>query len=536
MELNARMICILQEVVEAQGAVTVEQICSRNDISKRTFYYDIKNVNAWLREKELPEILLKSGTCTIDHSVGEALGDVIRGSDTEYFMSVDERKIMMVLYIGLAEERIRIQTFCDLFDISKNTVLSDMKSIRTELGQRNVELKFDAELGYFFRGNESAIRNYLYSQFKKVRSLKTSQYIRRFLNEQLATMGREEDYWEALRECLVIYEEVAHTSIVENDTDGSVFILALAHLRHGHGHPFRFTVTETERIRETRAYQGAEILFRKIAEYVDLHAGEEEIYYVALCFLAMQNFDPVATEEQDPEMVRFTDRFLAAMEQSGKVEFKEREMLVGRLVNHITPMLYRINYGVQLDNPIADTVKKDYAAAFALARKGLLATDAKIAKKITEDELAYLAIYIADGIKSGTHISNAAPGKILVVCAEGVATALLIRDQLAELLHVHYEYDLASVKNIAAVPAEEYLLMVTAVKCDLPPEKTVRVNLFLTEDNKRSILEILNGETIHARLKPRELMSIVRRYVGDRPQQLAEINLELLNYINAHRA
>ena len=51
MELNARMICILQEVIEAQDSVTVDQICGRNDISKRTFYYDIKNVNAWLREK-----------------------------------------------------------------------------------------------------------------------------------------------------------------------------------------------------------------------------------------------------------------------------------------------------------------------------------------------------------------------------------------------------------------------------------------------------------------------------------------------------
>ena len=65
MELNARMICILQEVVEAQDSVTVEQICGRNDISKRTFYYDIKNVNAWLREKKLPEIILKSGSCSI---------------------------------------------------------------------------------------------------------------------------------------------------------------------------------------------------------------------------------------------------------------------------------------------------------------------------------------------------------------------------------------------------------------------------------------------------------------------------------------
>ena len=145
MELNARMICILQEVIEAQDTVTVDQICSRNDISKRTFYYDIKNVNAWLREKQLPEIVLRSGSCTIDASVGDALTDIIRRSDTEYFMSVDERKIMMAMYIGLAGRRVRIHDFCELFDISKNTVLSDMKSIRKELSERHIALRFDTD-------------------------------------------------------------------------------------------------------------------------------------------------------------------------------------------------------------------------------------------------------------------------------------------------------------------------------------------------------------------------------------------------------
>ena len=171
MELNARMICILQEVIEAQDTVTVDQICSRNDISKRTFYYDIKNVNAWLREKQLPEIVLRSGSCTIDASVGDALTDIIRRSDTEYFMSVDERKIMMAMYIGLAGRRVRIHDFCELFDISKNTVLSDMKSIRKELSERHIGLRFETDRGYYFQGNEYAVRNYLYGQFKKVRDM-----------------------------------------------------------------------------------------------------------------------------------------------------------------------------------------------------------------------------------------------------------------------------------------------------------------------------------------------------------------------------
>lgn len=536
MELNARMICILQEVVEAQESVTVEQICGRNDISKRTFYYDIKNVNAWLREKQLPEIVLKSGTCTIDPSVGDALGDIISRADTEYFMSVDERKIMMSLYIGLSKDRVRIHDFCELFDISKNTVLSDMKSIRKELSERHIGLRFETDRGYYFHGNEYAIRNFLYGQFKKVRSIKTGQYIRRFLDEQLAGItGRDTRHWEALKECLVIYEESARTSIVENDTDGGTFILAISYLRHAHGHLFRVNTSRTQQIRSTRAYNGASSLFSKIQEYVGLPSSEQEICYVALCFLAMQNFDPVAEEGQDPEMTAFTERFLKNIEDTGLVDFADRATLKGRLVNHIAPMIYRITYGVQLDNPIAESVKRDYSMAFELARKGFVATDAKLSAKITEDELSYLAIYIADGIKSDVSQGNGA-GRILVVCPEGVATALLIRDQLATLLDSHYTYDLTSVKNIAALDLSDYLLIVTAAKCDLPPEKTVRVGLFLNDENKRSILERLDQEKIQTRIRTRDIMAIIRRHCGNRPQQMTDLNIELLNYFNAHRS
>ena len=536
MELNARMICILQEVVEAQDTVTVDQICSRNDISKRTFYYDIKNVNAWLREKGLPEIVLRSGSCTIDTSVGDALTEIIRQNDTEYFMSVDERKIMMAMYIGLSARRVRIHDFCELFDISKNTVLSDMKNIRRELAERHIGLKFETDRGYYFQGNEYAIRNYLYGQFKKVRSIKTGQYIRRFLNEQLAGLGgQQSDYWEAFKECLVIYEDTANTSIIENDTNGGTFILTVSYLRHAHGHLFRVNTSRTQQIRSTRAYNGAVNLTDKIGEYVGLTCSEQEICYIALCFLAMQNFDPVATEGQDPEMVDFTERFLTGIEQTGLAEFRDRETLKGRLVNHIAPMIYRITYGVQLDNPIADSVRRDYRTAFDLARRGIEATDSKIAAKITEDELSYLAIYIADGIKSGAR-QETGHGKILVVCPEGVATALLIRDQLENMLEPYYVYDLTSVKNITAMDLSQYLLIATAAKCDLPPDKTVRVSLFLTEDNKRSILEKLNQEKMRLKVRPREIMAIIRRCSGGNAQQMTDLNIELLNYFNAHRS
>ena len=48
-------------------------------------------------------------------------------------------------------------------------------------------------------------------------------------------------------------------------------------------------------------------------------------------------------------------------------------------------------------------------------------------------------------------------------------------------------------------------------------------------------LERLDQEKIGVRVRPREIMAIIRRHCGSRVQQMTDLNVELLNYLNAHR-
>ncbi len=533
MELNARMLCILQEVVEAEGPVTVEYICRRNAISRRTFYYDLKGVNAWLQSQKMGQIQLENGRCQVSRETAQVLEDIIRDNHVGYFMSVEERKIMMALYIGLAEEKMRIQQFCQLFDISKNTVLSDIRQIREEVATRQIQLESDGSRGYRFTGNEYAIRNYLYRQFKKSRSVRTSQYIRDFVNAQMGhNNGKapgEVDYWQCLRECLMIYEDKVHTSIVEADTEGCVFVLAVAYLRYVHHQDFHINLTKGQELAETNVYQGVVYLFEKLQEYISLQVSQEELYYVTLNFLAMQNFDLSQEGSCSPRMMAFTQQFLDNLQNTGRVVFRNPQELLARLANHMAPLLYRVEYGIQVENPLLDEVKTAYQEAFSLVRTGMEITSPYIAAKITEEELAYLAIYIADGVRPEKKEKTPSSNRILVVCAEGVATALLVRDQLENLFGSTYVYELSSIKNIQEKRLEDYVLVVSTIRSPLLEDRAVHVSMFVTEENKRMILDRLNKEQVHMKGTLQEIMDLIQKYTGPEAAYLPALNIDLLN-------
>ena len=51
----------------------------------------------------------------------------------DYIMSAHERMMIMLLWIGISKERITIEKLMELTEVSRNTVLNDLNSIRYQL-------------------------------------------------------------------------------------------------------------------------------------------------------------------------------------------------------------------------------------------------------------------------------------------------------------------------------------------------------------------------------------------------------------------
>jgi len=532
MELNGRMMYIMQDLAESEnGELSVGQLCETHGIKKRTFYYDIKKINSLLEENGIERIILDNGICIASNSCKKGISRIISDNSIRYYNSAEERKTIISVIVGLSGEKITASYFCDLFDISKNTLLSDLRIIKKELVERRVVLDYDRYGGYVFSGSEVTIRSFIISEFRKIKSHKTKDQIISLVNKYFADKLGERDYWLILKECLVIYEELQGTDIVDVDIESCVFTLAVSFARSLYGH--KYNVQNKDRmIRDTRAFESAKVMMRRIEECLGLKAYNAEIYYVVPRLLSRQIFRHMESGEEDPAIAEFTDSFMRNAEYIGNKSFRNRDSIRKKLIHHVGPMMYRLAYGISLENPIAVSIRSNYGDSLEIARKAVMVTDPKIGKAISEDELCYLAIYIASGTvqlksKNSKH-------RVLIICAEGVAAALMIQIQLEELLGECYLFEISSIKRVMDIKLENYLLVVTTLDNEYLENKAIRVKLLLSDDDKKRVFNALNQKTIMTCVSPNDLLEIIQKHYGSGIVSEMELNKELLNLLVTH--
>lgn len=533
MELNGRMLSILEEIVSSETLeIPAKRIRDMGNSKKRTFYYDFKKINNLLHDLGIEEIQLEKGICRISEEGKAQIAKVISEDNIEYYKSSSERRIISSIYIGLSSEKQTLPALEKYFDVSKNTILSDLRLIRKELAGYDIELVYDAYSGYRYIGEESAVRRYLLNQFRRIAADRTKREIRDLVNRELSLNEKRIDIWTAFRECLTIYEEVLGTDIADADIDACVFVMSVSYIRSGRG--FRYKVKRRySAVRDIPPFESGRIMMKRIEEYMGLKAYASETVYIVLFLLSTKNISINESGHDGLKAKEFTERYINCVEEEGHVKFHDKDNLKKRMANHIMPMMYRIEYNMQIENPHTESVKINYPEMFDLARKAFELTDPKLASEVSDDELSYLAIYIASG--TGKRNENSRKKKILIVCAEGVATALMIQSQLEDILGDYYEYEISSIRRAEYADFKDYLLVVTTLDADHLHDKALKVSVLLSNENEQNILELLSREEFRAEFPLNEMMKIIGGQAGISQEESKDINKELLKYLNAHR-
>lgn len=531
MELNSRTMSILQGMADSSGEMSVKQICDLNDINRRTFYYDLEKANDLLAGNGIETIKLNNGRCSISRDSRKAIRELLSNRDIGYYKTARERRIIISFYIGLSRKRVNISDFIDMFDVSKNTIFADLQKIKEEVGKKEIEISYDSHEGYRFTGGESEIRAYLICQFRQVKNSRTKDEIKSFINRCLGEDGTEQDYWDGFRSCLLIYEELMGADIVETDIENCVFMLSISFIRSFLGHIYR-TGNNDLKIRDSATYESVRIMMQRIEERMELSAYASEVTYIVLRLAGMQNFR-INEDKIEAEAVDFTERYVSNIEEVGNISFANRDDLIRQMANHITPMSYRIGYSMQIENPLTNNIKQTYAKEFELAREALAKTDPELAQRITDDELSYLAVFIASGATNKR--MHGWSNKILIICAEGVATALMLEGQLRELLGDFFEYEITSIKRSSKYNFEEYLMVITTLDTAELRDRAMHVNVLLTEDNEQAIIDYLSRTELSSTFAPYDIVKLVETDIECDENSLNNLTKDLLRYLNDHR-
>ena len=493
MELKSRPAYILKIILEQKKGYTVDRIIEKLNITKRTFYYDIELINDWLQSRGLGKLEIKSKVICVKSKKIEMLEAEMRKNGS-YYYSVQERRILELLMILLSAEVVTIEKMQNLFDVSKNTILKDIKEWKKILGNQDISIASSIKFGYVLQGEEFAIRKIVGKEIKKLKNFQPKDILKKWMQKSLVTItGEDYDYLEIARCLIKQYEQDENIKLVLENEELECSMILISWIRSMDGYTMNLHTEEKVTLVETKPYQSLKQSFEKLKDY-NLEIPESEIYYIATLLLGIKVAQFVSQDQEDLYISNFTKALVVNFERIACISFDNKDRLMTRLKGHIRPLYYRLKYGVQSTNPLVQDVMRMYPEIYDFTGKAVREMKDDLAKMLTSDEIAYLTIYFISDEKYQTIQKKSSVSKVLVLCADGMATSTLVKEQLKTLFGSTADIKLGIISEAKKYNLDDFALIISTGYSELLTHRKniVFTNVILEDTDKKKIIQVMN--------------------------------------------
>lgn len=141
MALSPRSSAILEEILTSPAPVHVRDIVQRYAISERTAKYDLQSIRRWLALRGV-SLQSKPGVgMTVLADADERARLAAEVSGTAVHASQDVRSHVVALMLALSAEPVPIQRLADDLDVSRNTLVNDLRATENYLSTFGLEVE-----------------------------------------------------------------------------------------------------------------------------------------------------------------------------------------------------------------------------------------------------------------------------------------------------------------------------------------------------------------------------------------------------------
>ncbi|WP_242057656.1 BglG family transcription antiterminator [Cytobacillus firmus] len=315
MILDQRCMAILTKMVHAPTHVSPQELMEELQISKRTVYYDVDKINSWLKDQGLDELkYVRAAGFFLDEEEKQQIKQRLHSFDKagSYEFSRNERMAWTAILILTREKTIYLQDLMDKLGVSRSTLLADIRELKKQLNQFQVQLNFHKPSGYYIAGEEQDKRKMLIYFLTQVL---TNHGWNELLSEvQLTIHGAPglspemfqrtdlETIYEILNES-ESFSGVHYTDEVMETLSAHIFMLIK---RFNQGKYIKMDPVEKQVIKETKEYIAARFICRKIESGFRIEVPDDEACYLATYLLGakISDYDTHELENQDLDILK----------------------------------------------------------------------------------------------------------------------------------------------------------------------------------------------------------------------------------------
>ncbi|HCM86339.1 MULTISPECIES: BglG family transcription antiterminator [Enterococcus] len=534
MDLDNRSVQILQ-IVASTVKISSKEIMEKYDLTRNQLDYALKKINDYLGENDYRKIIRsRNGSFVVDTKVVDAFSGIMNNesqlkADENSFLDEDHR-LLVILLVIFSADYLSLYHFSESLEVSKNTIVSDIKKLKKQLKKHKLTIDYSRKGGYYFRGDEEAIRGLILVVTDQVMD---SIYNRLIFEKYLEIQPAEID---AQRKMLRLAEEELQVQYTDNRIQTAPYFLVLLNRRVKNEHFIeqRFGLLAKE-IMDTNEY-GA--IVKVLAGQEMLPKSYTEHLYLCLYILSLKITDLSNIFSLNKDALRtHIETFIAMLEKNTIIQLNDKAQLIENLTLHLTPAYYRIRYGLTSDYTLTDIVKNQLDPLFFIVKSSIAPLEEFFEERIPNDEIYLITMFIGAYMHKEKPINlDNTIVKAAVVCPNGIISSKLLEktlDNWFPMIHFVSSFSIREFYEKEDMLDVQLIFSTNPLTTELP---VIVVGNDLSAMNKTLIVnEVIQliYKIDSYKLQPDHILSIVKKHLPMTAEAEGKIRKELMISYNS---
>ncbi|AIS60540.1 BglG family transcription antiterminator [Listeria ivanovii] len=395
--------------------LTASQLAGILDVSSKTIYRKIKNINSTTGKKDIL-ISEKGRGFKLDYKAYiqaklETTEDIFGYTPTE------RREKILLQILFKSPKYLNIHDLYEGYYVGYNSIKNDFTLLNQSIEKYHLTIQ---------------------KRQKEIRVVGTEENIRVAINEVINNLDlfRYDDlkteYSDLNKEDVQFI--VQQMEIIENKLEISIpypydinifshLYILINRFRQGEVEDFAET-SEKYTITNETLYLIAVEAIEAIEQYLDRKLPNCETFHF-LQYLISSRFNheiELVPNNCLPIVEEMTDFYINQVAAKMNIPFNKKQLKI-ELLSHMKPMVNRMNHQINIKNNLLSDIKLEYGSLFEIIKK----TARDVAKTfkihtISEDEIGYITIYFAKHIEQSPLIK-----RIIIMCSSGIGTSELLK-------------------------------------------------------------------------------------------------------------
>lgn len=476
--LTKREVEFIRLLLDETQYQPISYYAKKLDVSTKTLQSDLKKIRGFLKLYDI-EIEAGSGKGILLLQNGaereQLINAVKQNPEQEKEESSGERRNSILKHMLLhTNEMTSIQKLSDRYYVGRTSIVNDMKSIERWLEKYNLSFNKTKE-GTYIQGSETNIR-------KAIAGLTIRENTRAgllelfnredidFIEELLSDVEKKDldisdvYYANLLTHILICIKRVRENIPIEENEKGHMIDA--------------YTLEQ---------YQKAKEIAEKINEHYQIRIKEGEVYYIYQYLISSgveknKKMDEKENVKED-KCVQFGKELTKRLSKQFCINFEQDTDLMQGLMLHIRPMINRLEYNIQIQNPLKEEITRQYPDMVKSCEEvlGELAVEYGL-KTISQDEIVNIAIYYQTMLEK-----MVMKKQVIVVCHSGYGTSQLLAAKLQNEFAFLTIADVVSSRKIKDMDLEGIDFIISTVPIEREDVPHIVVSTLLSEQDIKAI-------------------------------------------------